>query len=92
MNKKFSVLFAAIFLLAFVLMASFIFADSYDVAPSTAEAGDVKSMLVFSLSNVSTDAALLNNVTINITGTAYFSLGNITNISLSDGTNVYFNA
>ena len=93
MEKKSSHIFAGLFVLAMVLIISSVFAISYDLISSgeTAEAGEEKSMLVFNLSNVSTEAGLLNNVTINITGTAYSSLGNITNISLSDGTNTYYN-
>lgn len=94
MNKKFSIFFAGIFVLAILLTMNFIFAISYDVAPSTALAGDTKSMLVFNVTNTSalgcgTSCNNLTLVTIEILGTATYT--NVTSVNISDGTNDYSN-
>lgn len=90
-NKKFSFLITGIF--ALVLIGTFVIADSYDVAPSTAKAGETVSLLKFNVSLANTTAPAINNnltaLTIDIIGTATYT--NITSVNVSDGTNDFSN-
>ncbi len=78
--------------LVVVLGLWFVFADSYDVAPSTAEAGDTISMITFNVTNATVDAINnnLTTITLSIIGTSG-NFANITNVNISDGTNDYSN-
>lgn len=82
-----------IFLLVVVLSIWFVFAAAYDVAPSSAEAGGIISLLTFNVSNTTVAPNYTNftNVTIGLIGTA--SIGNITNVTISNGTTTttYYN-
>lgn len=83
---------SGIFLLVMLLSMWFVFADSYDVAPSTAEAGETVSLLVFNVTNA-TEGAINNNLTtinLSIIGTSG-NFANITSVNISDGTNDYSN-
>ncbi len=86
MNNKNLYLFAGIFL---VLMVGFVFADVYNQAPSTAEAGDTKSMLIFNVTSNSTTGNTFTNLTIDNAGDALG--GNLTNITVSNGTWIKYN-
>jgi len=72
-----------------LLVAGFAYADYYNIADSTAKAGSEVSMLAFNITNNGTPANTLNSVTIDLTSTA--SSGDLTNVTLSDGTNVHYN-
>ncbi|MEX0932679.1 MAG: PGF-pre-PGF domain-containing protein [Candidatus Pacearchaeota archaeon] len=79
-------------MLAVLIFTGFVLADSGNLAPSEAEAGDEIQMLWFNVStNVSGgNSTFLKNVTINLTGTAL--AGNITNITLAgNDSTLYFN-
>jgi len=89
MNKFSKYFLSGFFLLVMLLSMWFVFADSYDVAPSTAEAGETVSLLTFNVSNTSSIGNNLTSVSVLLTGTA--SIGNLTNVTISDGTNTYYN-
>ena len=83
---------SGVFLLVMLLSMWFVFADSYDVAPSTAEAGETVSLLVFNVTNA-TEGAINNNlttITLSIIGTTG-NFANITSVNISNGTNDYSN-
>ncbi len=91
-KKNLRFLFVGVFLTV-MLATSFIFADSYDLVTSdqTAVAEGTVSLLTFNVSNTTAtgETATLDTVTVNLIGTA--SAGNITNVTLFDGTTVYYN-
>ncbi|MEX0920983.1 MAG: PGF-pre-PGF domain-containing protein [Candidatus Pacearchaeota archaeon] len=93
MDSNQSYFLRGMFILVVVLFAGFVFADSGSLAPSEAEAEDNIQLLWFNVSNVTVDGGTgvpaLDNVTVALLGTA--STGNITNITLSNGTNVWYN-
>jgi len=74
---------------AIILTLSFVLASSGSLAPSNAGNGTTIKMLWFNVSNLGATDNTLISVTIDLLGTA--SAGNITNVTLSDGTNVYYN-
>lgn len=83
-------------LLVVVLGVFFVMAASWSLAPSTAEAGgDTISMLAFNVSsNTQDNSSNVTNFTtvlINITGTAFSGIENITNITISNGTRIFYN-
>jgi len=84
-----------IFGLAIVLSAYFIFAASWPLAPSTASAGSTISMIAFNVSSNShansSNVTNFTSILVNITGTAYSGVRNVTNISLTNGTSTYYN-
>jgi PGF-pre-PGF domain-containing protein len=79
-----------VFFLVIILFASLILAASWNLAPSTASAGDTISLISFNVSSSShgnsTNFTNFTSVLINITGTAYSGLANITNVTISNGT------
>ena len=79
------------FLLAVLVFSMyFVFADSWNEAPSTAGNGTIISPITFNVTNTSSvGGTTLNNVAVTLIGTA--SAGNLTNVTLSDGANIYFN-
>jgi len=88
-KKNLRFLFVGVFL-AVVLLTSFIFAVSYDVAPSTAaKAGETVSLLKFNITSTTGINTNLTTVTLELTGNV--SIGNITSVNISDGTNDYSN-
>lgn len=90
MNKFSKYFLSGIFLLVMLLSMWFVFADSYDEAPGVANGSDTISMLIFNISNNSgTPDNLVHYIMINNTGTA--SIGNLTNITISNGTWVNWN-
>ena len=90
MNKFSKHFLSGFFLLVMLLSMWLVFADSYDVAPSTAEAGDTITMLIFNVSNNGTGDNTFNTITINNEGDA--SVGNFTNITVSNETWVKSNS
>ncbi|MDE1848825.1 MAG: hypothetical protein KGH55_02230 [Nanoarchaeota archaeon] len=88
--KKGEKIFGVILLLLFSL--SFISANSYNVAPSTAANGTTFRILVFNVSNAGTTNNVLTSVTVNLTASSTASAGNLTNVTLSSGSNVYYNS
>jgi len=92
MNKFSKYFLSGFFLLVMLLSMWFVFADSYDEAPPTAEAGETVSLLVFNVTNA-TEGAINNNLTtinLSIIGTSG-NFANITSVNISDGTNDYSN-
>ena len=90
MNKFSKYFLSGVFLLVMLLSMWFVFADSYDVTPGVANGSDTISMLIFNISNNSgTPDNLVHYIMINNTGTA--SIGNLTNITISNGTWVNWN-
>lgn len=85
--------FGIVFFLVVFVGILFVMADSYDVAPSTTQAGNIVSLLKFNVSNTTVPANYSNftNVTIAIIGTASSGINNVTNVTISDGTNTYYN-
>ena len=92
MNKFSKYFLSGVFLLVMLLSMWFVFADSYDVAPPTAEAGETVSLLVFNVTNATEDAINnnLTTITLSIIGTTG-NFANITSVNISDGTNDYSN-
>jgi hypothetical protein len=78
-----------ILFLSVILTLSFVLASWGSLASSNAGNGTTINTLWFNVSNLGTINSTLNNVTIDLLGTA--SAGNITNVTLSDGTNIYYN-
>ena len=85
-----------LFLIFGILLISsvFVFAISYDLVTSgqTAEAEDTVSLLTFNMSNTTGvgENATLDSITLDLIGTA--SSGNITNVTVSDGSVTYYNS
>jgi len=77
-----------IFLVVFAIL--FVLADSYDVAPSSTEAGNTISLLKFNVTNTTgTTGTNLTIATLELTGNV--SIGNVTSVNISDGTSDYSN-
>ena len=86
-SKFFLVLFFVVMTAPFMHL---VLASSGSLTPETAGNGTRISILWFNVSNNSTTGNTLTNILINITGSA--SVGNITNISVYSGPNVYSNS
>ncbi|HKZ33802.1 MAG TPA: PGF-pre-PGF domain-containing protein [Candidatus Nanoarchaeia archaeon] len=80
-----------IFVLVVVLSAFFILATSYNKAPASTSAGSTISMVTFDVSNTTglPNWSNFTNVTIAVLGTV--SVGNLSNITISNGTDIYWN-
>ncbi len=86
-DKKF--VLGILLAVSLIFLLGFLFAISYNVAPSTAGNGTNASLLIFNVSNAGTTNNVLTSITVNLIGTA--SSGNISNVTLIQGANVYFN-
>ena len=86
-GKFFLVLFFVVMTTPFMHL---VLASSGSLAPKTAGNGTETSILWFNVSNNSTTGNTLANILINIIGSA--SIGNITNVSVYSGSNVYSNS
>src|SRR3990167_9449130 len=79
-----------IFVLVVVLSAFFILATSYNKAPASTSAGSTISMITFNVSSNtevnSSNSTNFTSVLVNITGTAFSGVKNVTNVTISNGT------
>ena len=92
MKKKFLFLLTGFFILSVILMGSFVLATSYNLVSSsqTAKGGETVSMITFNVSNSTGGTGRnLTAFTVAILGTATST--NVTNVTLSDGTGIYYN-
>ncbi|MDP3992088.1 MAG: PGF-pre-PGF domain-containing protein [Nanoarchaeota archaeon] len=88
LNSKFTLY--GIFVLIAILAMYFVLAASWNLAPSTTSAGSTIRMIAFNVSNNShangTNVSNFTSVLVNITGTAYLGVKNVTNVTISNGT------
>ncbi|MDP3992307.1 MAG: hypothetical protein Q8P79_02250, partial [Nanoarchaeota archaeon] len=87
LNSRF--LFYGIFVLVAILGIYFVLGDSYNLAPLTAKATETKSMIAFNVTNATLNNSNFPNVIIALMGNA--SVGNVTNVTISNVTKTFFN-
>ena len=84
-NIKLGLVFGSLILVVFMV---FVIAASYDQSLTNVGNGTTITMLIFNVSDVGVGGTSLDNITIDLIGMA--SYGNITNVTVSDGTTTWY--